>query len=302
MPERIDKLTPEQEAMLPEWRDKWIAIGLSTESASREDAEEALRACYKFADLNGDALELRWVESPEQMGAEVRKLGWEGSVWSAYCGGQTWAAWPAYESYFREVVGLKLDGDLSQRGAAYAKLIASTGPMLLFDDIAIMCDRPKVIRMEEGQLHAEGKAAIEWRDDTGIYAWRGQVVEQRYVCDEPTVAWIDKEDNAELRRVLLERMGTEAFITKAEAEVIEDDPRWGRLLRRKMGANAEEDVWAVLVTCPTTGRRYALGVHPEIRPLLGDGTYGDPQPATARNAVAASFGLRGEEYDPGLET
>lgn len=303
MPDRIEELTPEQEARLPEWRDRWIALGLSTEPADRQTAEDALRKCYNFAELKGDDLRFVWVNSPDEIGEEVRKLGWKGSVWGAYCGGQTWAAWPAYESFFREVAGLELPGDLSQRGAAYAALIANTGPMLLFDDVAVMCERPAVIRMVEGRLHAEGQPAIEWRDGTGIYAWRGQtVVEAKYVCDPPTVAWIDAEDNAELRRVLLERMGVEKFLTEAGAETVDDDPRWGRLLRRTMG-EGEEDVWAVIVTCPTTGRRYAMGVHHEIRPLLGtESEYGDPQKPTARNAVASGFGLRGEEYDPYLET
>ena len=57
---RVDALTPEQEAMLPAWRDKWINIGLSTESADRSKAEEAIRACYRFAKLNGDDLQIVW--------------------------------------------------------------------------------------------------------------------------------------------------------------------------------------------------------------------------------------------------
>ena len=32
---RVDSLTPEQEARMPEWRDKWIEIGLRTGPADR---------------------------------------------------------------------------------------------------------------------------------------------------------------------------------------------------------------------------------------------------------------------------
>jgi hypothetical protein len=46
---------------------------------------------------------------------------------------------------------------------------------------------------------------------------------------------------------------------------------------------------------------YFLRVHPQLRPMI-DGGLGDPQPMTARNAVASTFGLRGEEYHPTVET
>lgn len=48
-------------------------------------------------------------------------------------------------------------------------------------------------------------------------------------------------------------------------------------------------------------KRYMLRVHPELRPLLDEGL-GQPQKMTARNAVASTFGLRGEEYAPYAES
>jgi len=49
-------------------------------------------------------------------------------------------------------------------------------------------------------------------------------------------------------------------------------------------------------------RHFFLQVHPELRPILTDGTYGAAQPLTARNAVASTFGLSGAEYAPEVET
>src|SRR5207244_1295263 len=54
---------------------------------------------------------------------------------------------------------------------------------------------------------------------------------------------------------------------------------------------------------PDGGRRkYMLRVHPELRPLHRDGTFGEPQELTARNAAASTFGLRGVEYAPKSES
>jgi len=39
-------------------------------------------------------------------------------------------------------------------------------------------------------------------------------------------------------------------------------------------------------------------VHPELRPMLGGDELGEPQELTARNAIASTFGKRGEVYRP----
>ena len=48
---KITKLTPEQEAARPAYRDKWIKIGLNTNPANRDQAEAGIRAAYELADL-----------------------------------------------------------------------------------------------------------------------------------------------------------------------------------------------------------------------------------------------------------
>src|SRR3989344_1895854 len=45
-----------------------------------------------------------------------------------------------------------------------------------------------------------------------------------------------------------------------------------------------------------TRRKYRIPVHPRLCPLLDGGTLGAPQKLTALNAIASTYGLRGEEY------
>jgi hypothetical protein len=47
---------------------------------------------------------------------------------------------------------------------------------------------------------------------------------------------------------------------------------------------------------------YFIRVDPNCRPMLDDNKFGDPQELTARNAVASTFGKKGEEYDPVFQT
>jgi hypothetical protein len=62
-------------------------------------------------------------------------------------------------------------------------------------------------------------------------------------------------------------------------------------------------------------KEYFLRVHPECRPIFDDRTmkevekgvaprvrYGDPQEMTAHNAAASLVSLRGEEYDPDVQS
>ena len=90
-----------------------------------------------------------WSAVWSAVGSAVESAVWS-AVWSAvgsamesaYDGGQTWVAWIAMESYYREVCGLTLPGDLSERGRALCDLRSSCGPMLLFERVAICCERP----------------------------------------------------------------------------------------------------------------------------------------------------------------
>jgi hypothetical protein len=63
MATRLDRLTADQEAQLPAIRDKWLAIGLSTERADRRQAEAAVRLAYRRGGLPEPAV-LVWLDSP----------------------------------------------------------------------------------------------------------------------------------------------------------------------------------------------------------------------------------------------
>lgn len=73
------------------------------------------------------------------------------------------------------------------------------------------------------------------------------------------------EENAELRRVMLERIGPERFVAEVQPEELDTDTDAGgtrRLLRVKI-AN-DEPLIALEVRDPSTGRQYVLRVPPQI--------------------------------------
>ncbi len=98
--------------------------------------------------------------------------------------------------------------------------------------------------------------------------WRGVPIDQRIAFHPEmiTVNEVLREPNAERRRVLLERMGYETFLSQADAHILNQDEDPGgerRLLRVRLPG--DEDLVCLAVYCPSTGRQYMLRVPPEMR-------------------------------------
>lgn len=122
--------------------------------------------------------------------------------------------------------------------------------------------------------------------------WRGVVVDERVAFrpEEITAAEILAERNAEKRRVLLERMGYETFLSQAKAQTLDRDADRGgprRLVRVQM--EDDEDLVCVSVICPSTQRQYVIRVPPTMQ--------------SCRQAVAWTAGFDNpDDYQPLAET
>jgi len=128
-------------------------------------------------------------------------------------------------------------------------------------------------------------------DQVGV-RWRGVPVDRRIVFHPETITSNDilQERNAEVRRVMLERVGFERFMELANAEILDADLDKGgerKLLRVAM--QGDEAIVCVSFKCPSTGRRYVLRVPPATH--------------TARAAVAWIAGFDNpNDYKPTLES
>jgi hypothetical protein len=129
---------------------------------------------------------------------------------------------------------------------------------------------------------------IKWLPDSlrdvGL-RWRGVQIDERIAFLPETIGARDvlSQSNAELRRVMLERVGLDRFFEEVHPEVLDKDRDAGgerKLLRVQMAD--DEPLVCVLVHCPSTGRRYLLRVPPTMR--------------TCRQAIAWTAGFA----DPGL--
>lgn len=242
----IENLTPEQEALLPVYRDKWLSIGLSTERANRAEAEDGVRLAYELQGLKAPERFI-WAESP--MGGIVAQAyllaGLEQpenlleaaenphpdakahmSSWSSAVIDQGWSVY--YSSWFDTMSMIGVTG--TEQWAGLQKVAENAYWWWAFDDAAVLTERPTELHRDElNRLHSEDGMAIRFSDGWGFYSWHGTRVPE-WVVLEPSVERAMKEPNTEIRRSALESLGWEAAIDQlvgehgAELVGIAEDP------------------------------------------------------------------------------
>lgn len=158
----------------------------------------------------------------------------------------------------------------------------------------VATSRPRLRLDTERRLHSwDGLPAAEWANGGGVYFWRGVGMTESAGRnpDRVTPSRIAGWANAERRRVAIERIGLERFLTGLDARVVQQDD-YGRLWRTERDIGGEPLVAVEVVNATVepdgTYRRYFLRVPPEAR--------------TARWAVAWTFGLTWRAYAPVAES
>ncbi|MFJ9055175.1 DUF6745 domain-containing protein [Streptomyces sp. NPDC102409] len=261
-----------------------------------------------------------WAEERRRLYDELGPAGWS-ALWSA-TGAQLWettaalaerirtgvvselAARPEEESDVRLVL---LDAVLGQHDAAWLSAFDGRGERLTglaevarnagwwwpYEHAVVISERPEVLHRDEaGRLDRGDGPALAYPDGFALYAWRGMPVPVE--CLESlaslTPGRIRTEENAELRRVMLEFYGYDRYLAESGAEPVHKDET-GILWRIAM--EGDEDVVMVEVVNSTpepdgTHRTYWLRVPPRTR--------------TAKDGVAWTFGLEGDVYAPVRQT
>jgi hypothetical protein len=261
-----------------------------------------------------------WAEERRRMYDELGPADWS-SLWSA-TGAQLWETTAALAERIRtgvvaalaespedesDVRLVLLDAVLGQHDAAWLAAFDGRGDRLdglaevarhagwwwPYERTVVISERPETLHRDEaGRLDRGDGPALSYRDGFALYAWRGMPVPAEFLAELTalTPERIREEENAELRRVMLEFYGYDRYLTESGAEPVHRDET-GILWR--IALDGDEDVVMVEVVNSTpepdgTHRTYWLRVPPSIR--------------TAKDGVAWTFGLDGEAYAPLRQT
>jgi hypothetical protein len=163
----------------------------------------------------------------------------------------------------------------------------------LRDKMCFVCECPDTALLNDRhQLHNETGPAMTFRDGCEVFAWNGVVLPSAAVMatDQLTIEQIDKEQNVEVRRILIQQYGMEKYLKDSNAVKIDED-EYGVLYRKSQPL--DEPIVVVRVLNPTpepdgTNKFYFLRVAPYI--------------TTARQAVAWTFDMDEQDYQPAKQS
>lgn len=229
------------------------------------------------------------------VGRKYREFALEclANTWRMHDGGNQWSGDVAYITFQRYVLKNTKDVDYSKWH--WYEQAATAGPRYMHAQFCVVCDRPELLTFDEqDRPHAEDGPFVRWRDGGALYSWHGVSVPGWVLCrpEQLTARKIHAEENMEVRRAMLERMGWERYLEESKAEVIQRDD-FGTLLELPALPGEDEPLRLVRVTNAT----------PEP-----DGSYKDyllrvaPTASSAHEAVAQSWELGALDYEPEVET
>ncbi len=172
-------------------------------------------------------------------------------------------------------------------------ILSNCAGFIPLDDCVLVLERPTtIIRNQQNRLHNASGFSITYGDGWGVCSLNGIRVPRRIVFAKETITVeeIERNYNMEMRRVMIDAYGLERFLADSKAELVNED-RFGKLYYKKVSD------WS--------GHAFLRVVNSTAEP---DGTFNEyflevPRTMrTAHEAVAWTFAMTPEEYDPLVET
>jgi hypothetical protein len=323
---KLAKLTPEQEALIPVYREKWRAIALATDPIDNQTLSQAVTSSYvaigkaepevlifdsppqALNAINNQDLHL-WFHLVKELNQALAsqldkqlslalwgqlRIKLEGQLRINLAGvlteqleiillktRQTRKSWDKFNCCttpkFLIPVCSRLDFCISVLNCAYDEqkwlalqsLVKYGGWVFPFEKTCVFCNLPIKISLDnQKRLHAEAEPAVYFADGSGLYAYHGVVLPDEYGKIHPhqwQSQWLINEDNAEIRRLLIQEIGYDRICQELQATEL--DKYQGYTLVKIDGFidNIDQQpIYLLKMICPSTGFIHALRVPPNI--------------------------------------
>jgi hypothetical protein len=239
MTQKITELTPEQQAKMPEYVDKWIKIGTNTDRLDPARTRKTIDGFRKLINMAVDVPLLivknpieGWVASSlalqgveyEDINDEM-KLVFNGNIknrnipkatmpWQT---GSFFAASFSFYDYMLEVVGVEFTAELWAKYKTW-EATCELGCIYPLVNMTIVSEKPLEIHLNETNvLHCDGRPALVYDGlgDFVIHSLNGVRVPQWLAETDAEALQLDQYhsiDNADVRAEFVRKVGIERFL------------------------------------------------------------------------------------------
>lgn len=256
MKKKVTSLTQEQIDKFDDYVAKWIDVGTDCSELDLEKCKHYARIAYKNADLTCPE-EFIVADGPTDALNILEKHGIDRSeALNGFVFGQHEASWLSFYDYIQ--TELDVDCSLLEGIVGLAKHCGWWYPT---DEFVLFVKKHTAVHFDANNLaHNESGPAIEYADGTKIWVINGVRVNEQIVMrpETLTVKQINKEDNLDVRAIMINRYGWHNYLAKSKASLVD--------FRENDVENTKEALYTtkefgkrLVVTCPT-GRIFTLGV------------------------------------------
>lgn len=275
---KIEKLTPEQEAELPPFRQRYLDIACGGGRIDRPALESALADAYAVIKKPAPALLI--FDSPaasmlaikvlqntdlkeilrDQLGSQLwdqlgDRLGGQKVYNSDYLWGSQdlyWIAWARFAQY----IGVELSAVTDKHLGIMERISSQCEWWWPFVGIVIASQRPHVGWDDTRRLHGEAGPAVKYADGYALYSWHGTTVPNHWIEQRGklTAQEVLKVENVEQRAAGLAIIGMTKALAHLEHKIVDtdEDPAVGDLVELSIPGLPETELYLKFL-CPRNG-------------------------------------------------
>jgi len=204
----------------------------------------------------------------DSLGDSLRGSSWDSSVLAC---GESESYWIAFYKYCGTLPLLVPYTEESKKKlSAWVQYAENTGWWWAYKNVDIVARRPTLLCWEKTgkshRLHCDTGPAATWRDGWALWSIHGVAVDEQIVMrpQQQTIAEIERERNAEVKRIRIERFGWPRYLAETGAVVLHERRNDVDGTREALMQSNDGQVLLVCA-CPSTARVYAMRVSREIK-------------------------------------
>jgi hypothetical protein len=281
----IDKLTPEQEAMMPIYVERCTAIGRTTQTWDQftaPDNQAAIRSLITEIYTNGGVTmptDIRLVRNPQEGIDLVSSLtgNTKYSTLNQSCYGSHDISWLSFYMFCHYELNLREE---TARLKPFWELATKCGWWWPLSGAVVISPMPSALRLDkQGRLHAEGEAAVDYSSQPFVYALHGVrfPVEMAIKWVVPPVSELPIDQvlsitNTEQRREIIKRIGIQNMWKQLNPRMLDTATIAGnsyQLHEISLTGNASNDrmnrIYLQMLNPSVIGEIHIEGVHPDCR-------------------------------------